>query len=226
MWDAVRRGAARLAGAGSGSAGGAGGEGSAQRRDGDSGAGIEWPLRLTGRTPLGTDIVLRPLTVADEAVFHSVRRANAAWLGPWDATSPDPAAPLRGFAELVAHYDAEARAGRSMPLVVEAEGRLVGPLIPTGLLGGSFNPAHGGHRAIRLNAIDALGLHRIEVNIRPDNTASLAVVRKLGFRDEGLRLNYLHIDGAWRDHRSFALTTEDLDGETLRDRLTRLTSEA
>src|SRR3546814_12321691 len=31
-------------------------------------------------------------------------------------------------------------------------------MIPTGLLGGSFNPAHGGHRAISLNAIDALGL--------------------------------------------------------------------
>lgn len=242
MWDAVRRGAARLAGAGSGSAGGAGGEGSAQRRDGDSGAGIEWPLRLTGRTPLGTDIVLRPLTVADEAVFHSVRRANAAWLGPWDATSPDPAAPLRGFAEGVAHYDAEARAGRSMPLVVEAEGRLVGQLSIGGIMLGSFRSCLVGYWVSRSvagrmviptalavagdHAIDALGLHRIEVNIRPDNTASLAVVRKLGFRDEGLRLNYLHIDGAWRDHRSFALTTEDLDGETLRDRLTRLTSEA
>ena len=51
-----------------------------------------------------------------------------------------------------------------------------------------------------------LGLHRVEVNIRPENVASLAVVRKLGFRDEGLRARYLHINGAWRDHRTFALT--------------------
>ena len=50
------------------------------------------------------------------------------------------------------------------------------------------------------------------MNIRPENAASLAVVRKLGFRDEGLRPHYLHIDGAWRDHRSFALTAEDLAG--------------
>ena len=45
-------------------------------------------------------------------------------------------------------------------------------------------------------ALGELGLHRIEVNIRPENIASLAVVRKLGFRDEGLRERYLHINGA------------------------------
>ena len=58
----------------------------------------------------------------------------------------------------------------------------------------------------------AVGLHRIEINIRPENTASLRVVEKLGFRDEGLRRAFLHIDGAWRDHRAFALTAEELPG--------------
>jgi ribosomal-protein-alanine N-acetyltransferase len=55
-----------------------------------------------------------------------------------------------------------------------------------------------------------LGLHRVEVNIRPENAASLRVVEKLGFREEGLRVAFLHIAGAWRDHRSFALTTEEV----------------
>ena len=36
------------------------------------------------------------------------------------------------------------------------------------------------------------------------------MVEKLGFRDEGLRRSFLHIDGAWRDHRAFALTAEEL----------------
>jgi ribosomal-protein-alanine N-acetyltransferase len=49
----------------------------------------------------------------------------------------------------------------------------------------------------------------------------LAVVRKLGLRDEGMRERYLHIDGEWRDHRSFALTTEDLADERLMERLTQ-----
>ena len=33
---------------------------------------------------------------------------------------------------------------------------------------------------------------------------------KLGFREEGLHQRYLHIDGAYRDHVSFALTAEEL----------------
>ena len=65
-------------------------------------------------------------------------------------------------------------------------------------------------------------LHRVEVNIRPDNAASLRVVSKLGMRDEGVRRGYLHIAGAWHDHRSFALTVEDLAGERVVDRLKRL----
>ena len=42
-------------------------------------------------------------------------------------------------------------------------------MITTGLLGGSFNPAHGGHRAISLNAIDALGLGELWWLVSPGN---------------------------------------------------------
>ena len=42
-------------------------------------------------------------------------------------------------------------------------------MIPTGLLGGSFNPAHGGHRAISLNAIEALGLDELWWLVSPGN---------------------------------------------------------
>jgi ribosomal-protein-alanine N-acetyltransferase len=36
------------------------------------------------------------------------------------------------------------------------------------------------------------------------------VVAKLGFRPEGLRPRYLHIDGDWRDHLVFALNAEEV----------------
>jgi ribosomal-protein-alanine N-acetyltransferase len=41
------------------------------------------------------------------------------------------------------------------------------------------------------------------------------VVEKLGFREEGMRRRYLHIDGAWRDHLCYALTAEDVPGGLL-----------
>lgn len=39
----------------------------------------------------------------------------------------------------------------------------------TGLLGGSFNPAHGGHRAISLAAVEALGLDEVWWLVSPGN---------------------------------------------------------
>ena len=52
----------------------------------------------------------------------------------------------------------------------------------------------------------AINLHRVQAAIRPENAASLRVVQRLGFREEGLARDYLYIDGAWRDHLLFAVT--------------------
>lgn len=42
-------------------------------------------------------------------------------------------------------------------------------MTPTGLLGGSFNPAHEGHRAISLAALDRLGLDEVWWLVSPGN---------------------------------------------------------
>src|SRR5690625_7996119 len=54
-----------------------------------------------------------------------------------------------------------------------------------------------------------LGLHRIEVTVRPENESSLRVVEKLHLRAEGMRRSAIHVDGGWRDHLVFALTAEE-----------------
>ena len=61
-----------------------------------------------------------------------------------------------------------------------------------------------------------LGLHRMEICIRPENVKSLRVVEKLGFRYEGLRRRYIHINGDWRDHYAFALVAEEVPNGVLR----------
>jgi ribosomal-protein-alanine N-acetyltransferase len=122
-----------------------------------------------------------------------------------------------------------------LPFTIRSDGRLVGQMVVFGIAWGSLLSAAVGYwvdedvagrgvapTALALagdHALGSLGLHRLEVNIRPENANSLAVVRKLGFRDEGVRAAYLHINGAWRDHRTFALTAEDLGGHSMSERL-------
>ncbi|MFL6114493.1 MAG: GNAT family N-acetyltransferase [Catenulispora sp.] len=119
--------------------------------------------------------------------------------------------------------------------------RLVGQLTVSSITWGSLRSANIGYwvdeacagRGITPTAVAlavdhcfaTAGLHRIEVCIRPENAASLRVVHKLGFRPEGLRRAYLHIDGGWRDHEAFALTAEDVpEGLLARWRVTRSSS--
>ncbi len=183
-------------------------------------------------------VVLRPIRQRDSAAWSEVRRANAAWLAPWEATAPRPVLGEVSFRTMVRHLRGEAREGRMLPFVVTYDGRLVGQLTVGGITWGSLCSAHVGYwvdarlagrgiipTSVALatdHAFGVLGLHRIEVNIRPENDASLRVVQKLGFRDEGLRLAYLHIDGAWRDHRTFALTADEVpEGLLARWRRTR-----
>ena len=41
-------------------------------------------------------------------------------------------------------------------------------------------------------------------------------MQKLGFRYEGLKRRYIHINGDWRDHFCFALVAEEVPGGVLR----------
>jgi ribosomal-protein-alanine N-acetyltransferase len=127
---------------------------------------------------------------------------------------------------MVRRLAGQGRAGEALPWALTYDNRFAGQVTVAGISRGSAQSAQVGYwvdeavagrgvvpTAVAL-AVDhcftVAGLHRIEVNVRPENAASLRVVEKLGFRPEGRRLRYLHIDGAWRDHLSFALTVEDV----------------
>ncbi len=182
-----------------------------------------WPTNLTEGA-----ITLRPLRQRDAREWRSVRARNAEWLRPWEATSPEPAAEAPPtYSAMVRRLKAEAREGRTMPFVIAFGEVLVGQLTVGGISWGSLRSAHIGYwvdqrvagRGIMPTAVAmatdhcfAVGLHRIEINIRPENLASRRVVEKLGFRPEGQRPRYLHIDGDWRDHLSFALTVDEVPG--------------
>jgi [ribosomal protein S5]-alanine N-acetyltransferase len=193
-----------------------------------------WPVTLTARRVGGAPVILRPLHGRDRREWEALRAQNSEWLRPWEATSPQPVVAGLAFRQVVRHFDREAAEGRLQPFVIETEGRLVGQMHLFGIAWGSLRSACAGYwvaesvagqgigpfalAAACDHAFLVLGLHRVEVNIRPENSASLRVVEKLGFREEGLRRHYLHIDGEWHDHRSFAMTSEDLGPTSLVER--------
>lgn len=172
------------------------------------------------------DLKLRPLSYRDEQQWYRVRGRNVEWLSPWEASEPTGIAPSRSFPAFVRAQRREARRAVTLPLVIEFDGRFVGQITLGNVVWGSLRSGYIGYwvdsavagRGIATTSVAMLidqvlapgRLHRVEVNIRPENQASLRVVEKLGLRYEGRKLSYLHIAGDWRDHDSFAITSAEL----------------
>ena len=186
-----------------------------------------WPARLREGS-----IELRPLRLLDASAWREVRTRNANWLRRWEATLPlaENDAPTT-YASTVRRLRAEAREGRSLPFALVVDGVFAGQVTVGGISRGSLLSAYIGYwidermagRGVMPIAVAMatdhcfaeVGLHRVEINIRPENAASLRVVDKLGFRHEGMRERYLHIDGDWRDHLTFALCADEVPGGLL-----------
>jgi [ribosomal protein S5]-alanine N-acetyltransferase len=186
-----------------------------------------WPAVLRAG-----DVTVRPLRRRDADRWLELRARNAAWLAPWEATSPEPLrGPSPSFAKFVRSLAAQAREGSALPFAIDHQGVLVGQITVATISRGSLQSASIGYwvsehvagRGITPTAValavdhcfGPVGLHRVEINIRPENRASLRVVEKLGLRDEGVRERYLHIQGRWCDHRTFAVTAEEVPGGLL-----------
>ena len=170
-------------------------------------------------------VELRLIRTKDARALQHELITNRRWLQPWEATLPglqtgiDMRVSIR---RLLQQY----RDGSGYPFVMEYDGQIVGQLNVWGVMRGSLCSAtigywvserfagHGITPAAVAMATDLaftdLGLHRIEICLRPENAPSLRVVQKLGFRYEGLRRRFIHIDGDWRDHLAFSLVREDV----------------
>ncbi|GAA0981107.1 Putative ribosomal N-acetyltransferase YdaF [Nocardioides aquaticus] len=172
---------------------------------------------------------LRPLARGDAEAWREARRRSAAWLVRWDATVP-PGGSTRpaSYGALVRRMNRQAREGTTFPFAIEVDGDFAGQVTVNNVVRGSAQFASVGYwidqrfagrgvmpRAVAMtidHCFGPLGLHRVEVAIRPENTNSLRVVEKLGIPEVGYAPRFLHIDGDWRDHRLYAITAEDVPG--------------
>ena len=182
---------------------------------------------------------MRPPRGRDAADWSQVRRRNAVWLERWEGRPPSSVpAPWADrnspavFRATLRTQRREARAGRLLPFVLTVDGRLAGAVTVGGITRGAFDSAHVGYwvdeavagRGVMPTALalvldhcfGPVGLHRVEANVRPENSPSLRVLDKLGFSAEGRHRRYLFIDEAWRDHLAYALLVEDAPGGVLR----------
>ena len=192
-----------------------------------------WPAQ-----PTAGPITLRPPRLRDARAWSEIRLRNERWLQPWEPSSPhgwDERNAVSAWPPLHAALRSSARRGAMLPFMIMYGGRLVGQINASNVVHGALRSCTVGYwvdeavagRAITPTALalvidhcfGAVGLHRVEVDIRPENAASLRVVEKLGLRREGFYERFLDIDGAWRDHVAFAVTVEELAGHRMLSRL-------
>ena len=186
---------------------------------------ITIPTLSEGRT------TIRPIRLKDAKLLERELAENRGWLRKWEATNPN--GPMSfDVRSSIRSLQQNARAGLGLPFVIEYDGELAGQLNVSSIAYGSLSSAAIGYwvserfagkgvtpTAVALasdHCFFSVGLHRIEICIRPENDPSLRVVEKLGFRYEGLRRRYIHINGDWRDHFCFALTVDELPTGVLR----------
>jgi ribosomal-protein-alanine N-acetyltransferase len=192
-----------------------------------------WPATLTAGP-----VQLRAPRLRDGRAWSEVRLRNEQWLAPWEPSAPQPWSERHSpgaWAPLNSALHKAARHGTMLPFVVLYGGRLVGQVNASNVVHGAQRSCTVGYwvdaavagRGITPTALallidhcfGAIGLHRVEVDIRPENAASLRVVEKLRLRREGFYERYLDIDGGWRDHVAFAVTAEETASGTMLSRL-------
>jgi ribosomal-protein-alanine N-acetyltransferase len=195
-----------------------------------------WPAQLSAGP-----VLLRAPRLRDGRAWSEIRLRNEMWLLQWEPTSPHSWGErnsITAWPPLLSALRKAGRAGTMLPFMIVYGGRLVGQMNVSNVVHGVLRSCTVGYwvdrdvagRGVVPTALalvidhlfTAVTLHRVEVDIRPENQASLRVVEKLGLRREGYYERFLDIDGGWRDHVAFAVTVEELHGRTMLSRLPRL----
>jgi [ribosomal protein S5]-alanine N-acetyltransferase len=164
-------------------------------------------------------VVIRPVQSSDAAELVAANLASIDLHEPW-------VSPCRDHASFLG-YLSRCDGDRSIGFVAREResGGIVGVVNLSEIVRGFFQSAYMGYYGMAgmngrglmsetvslvvTHAFRELGLHRVEANIQPGNEPSRALVKRLGFRQEGYSPRYLKIDGEWRDHERWAVLSDE-----------------
>lgn len=169
-------------------------------------------------------VEIRAPRLSDATLYAAAVRRSAEHVGRWNPVEPD------GLVDLVRR---QGDTLRTFLFVNVEDGGLAGTCNVANIVRGrfcngslgynSYLPYNGTGRmteGMRLvvdrcftpESAGGLGLHRLEINVQPENHPSIGMAKRLGFRHEGYTPRMLFLQGAWRDHERFALTAEEWPG--------------
>lgn len=162
-------------------------------------------------------VTLRELSLEDKEAFLKAMLHSKSLHQPWVT------APLTSQ-EFDEYLQRSQQLNQKSYLAYDESAQIVGVFNVSEIVRGAFQNAflgfygvHGyagrGYMSAALKlvlkkAFEELALHRLEANIQPENTRSIQLVKNNGFRYEGFSPRYLKINGEWRGHEHWAITSE------------------
>ncbi|MGV9248105.1 GNAT family N-acetyltransferase [Streptomyces sp. NPDC003710] len=169
----------------------------------------------------GDRVAIRPVCVNDYEEITALTRDSAELHHPW---IPRRDTSREAFDDFVARFAQPTHEG--LVICLRQTDEIVGGVNINNIVRGSMQSGMLGYvayastagrgymseglRLVVQFAFTELGLHRLEANIQPTNTASLNLVKRLGFRREGYSPGFQRINGVWQDHERWALTADML----------------
>jgi [ribosomal protein S5]-alanine N-acetyltransferase len=182
-----------------------------------------------GREPVlqGDGVFLRYPQMPDYAAWAALRNESREFLAPWEPVWAADELSRSAFRRRIRRYQREIRGDLAYPFFVfrKVDNVLMGGCTLSNVRRGVTQSAalgywigeryaRHGYMYAALTAtlpfvFHVLALHRLEAACIPENEASRALLRKVGFREEGRARRYLQINGEWRDHVLFALLEDD-----------------
>jgi [ribosomal protein S5]-alanine N-acetyltransferase len=173
---------------------------------------------MTRALARGERTFIRQPAAGDADAFVAAARRSRRLHGPWVQAPDTPEA-------FDAYLRRARRADQACFLVCRtADDDIAGVANVSAIVRGSFQSAFLGYYAFTPHArkgylregleltvryaFEELDLHRLEANVRPENVASVQLIRSLGFEPRSRSPRYLFLDGDWRDHIGYVRLRE------------------